>query len=176
MVYYYATLNAEDLCIGVSMLSGTVEESNMILLPESDTDKMWHKFNRDTGAWSMEPMAPIMPFETAKQAKISELWAAYEQSLFDPIPMNGKLFGNTATDQKVIDAADRLVTKGRFPEEGVPWDTLNGEETVVLYAHDIEALKDMQTVMMQQNFQRYKTLEAQAKAAATPEELANITW
>jgi hypothetical protein len=52
MAYFYAQLNENNICIGVSQLSGPAEASNMIQIDTLDTDKIWRKY--ENGAWSIE--------------------------------------------------------------------------------------------------------------------------
>ncbi|MFZ5639071.1 MAG: hypothetical protein ACOY4Q_00005 [Bacillota bacterium] len=70
MVKIYAQLNENGVCIGVSQLSGVVEQSNMIEIPALDTDYLWKKY--ENGQWSAEKFepqttAPITEFEELKQ-------------------------------------------------------------------------------------------------------------
>ena len=70
MAYFYAQLNENNICIGVSRLSGPVETSNMIQINTLDTDKIWRKY--ENGAWSTEKFepdssAPVSDYELTKQ-------------------------------------------------------------------------------------------------------------
>lgn len=75
MAYFYAQLNENNICIGVSQLSGPAEASNMIQIDTLDTDKIWRKY--ENGAWSTEKFepdssAPVTEFEETKQ-RVSDL-------------------------------------------------------------------------------------------------------
>jgi hypothetical protein len=70
MVNYYAQLNENNTCIGVSQLSGEVHADNMIAIENLDTDYLWRKY--EGGQWSTdkyEPQsaAPLTEFEQTKQ-------------------------------------------------------------------------------------------------------------
>lgn len=70
MAYYYAQLNENNICIGVSQLSGEVDGINMISISSMDTDYIWRKY--ENGQWSEEKFepqstAPITEFEQLKQ-------------------------------------------------------------------------------------------------------------
>jgi len=58
-MYYYAQINEESLCIGVSCLSGKIEADNMIEIPSYDTDYIYRKY--ENGQWSEEKYIPEMP-------------------------------------------------------------------------------------------------------------------
>jgi len=69
-MYFYALLNTDSICIGISQLSGKVNQPNMIRIENMDTDYIWRKY--ENGQWSeekYEPIstAPIDDFEETKQ-------------------------------------------------------------------------------------------------------------
>ena len=49
---FYAQLNENKICIGISQLSGTVEDKYLIEIESADNDFMWRKY--ENGAWSSE--------------------------------------------------------------------------------------------------------------------------
>lgn len=66
---FYAQLNENKICIGVSQLSGEVIQDNMIEIQSFDNDKLWRKY--ENKAWSTEKFepqstAPISEFEQLK--------------------------------------------------------------------------------------------------------------
>jgi hypothetical protein len=66
---FYAQLNENNVCIGISQLSGEVIQDNMIEIPSLDNDKLWRKY--ENKAWSAEKFepqstAPISEFEQLK--------------------------------------------------------------------------------------------------------------
>jgi len=66
---FYAQLNENNICIGISQLSGDVIQSNMIEIQSFDNDKLWRKYENE--AWSVEKFepqstAPISEFEQLK--------------------------------------------------------------------------------------------------------------
>lgn len=66
---FYAQLNENNICIGISQLSGEVIQSNMIEIQSLDNDKLWRKY--ENKAWSAEKFepqstAPISEFEALK--------------------------------------------------------------------------------------------------------------
>lgn len=71
-MYCYAQLNENDICVGVSQLSGEITSDNMIQLDSFDTNMIWKKYDRNTQQWSIEKFepqstAPITEFEDTKQ-------------------------------------------------------------------------------------------------------------
>ena len=68
-MHYYAQLNSQNICIGLSQLSGEVIADNMVALDTYDTSKLWHKY--ENGAWSAES------YEPASTAPIDE-WTQYK--------------------------------------------------------------------------------------------------
>lgn len=66
---FYAQLNENNICIGISQLSGEVIQDNMVDIQSADSDKLWRKY--ENSAWSAEKFepqttAPITEFETLK--------------------------------------------------------------------------------------------------------------
>lgn len=61
---YYAQLNENKICTGISQLSGEVKQENMIEIPSADKSYLWKKF--ENGVWSegtFEPVQPVIPAE-----------------------------------------------------------------------------------------------------------------
>lgn len=63
---FYAQLNENSICIGLSQLSGEVKQENMVEIETFDNDILWRKF--DGKRWSAEKFepestAPISDFE-----------------------------------------------------------------------------------------------------------------
>jgi len=68
-MYFYAQLNENNICIGVSQLSGPVQANNMVEVPSFDLDCVWRKY--ENGQWSeekYEPQStgPLTEFEEVK--------------------------------------------------------------------------------------------------------------
>lgn len=66
---FYAQLNENNICIGVSMLSGEVDAPNMVRIDNLDTDYLWRKY--ENGQWSTEKYepqttAPLTDYEQTK--------------------------------------------------------------------------------------------------------------
>ena len=69
-MFYYAQLNENNICVGVSQLSGEVIQNDMIPINTMNTDFLWRKYENDQ--WSAEKFepqstAPITEFEDTKQ-------------------------------------------------------------------------------------------------------------
>lgn len=58
-MFYYAQLDENSICIGVSQLSGEVSETNMILLDRYDASLMGKKYNN--GTWEDVPQPEPTP-------------------------------------------------------------------------------------------------------------------
>lgn len=74
-MYFYAQLNENNICIGVSQLSGEVDAPNMVRIPSFDPDYIWRKY--EDGQWTEEKFepettAPVTEFEETKQ-RVSDL-------------------------------------------------------------------------------------------------------
>ncbi|MBU3098756.1 MULTISPECIES: hypothetical protein [Clostridium] len=70
---FYATLNENKICTGISQLSGEVIQDDMIEITSADASYMWKKY--ENGKWSVgtfEPIstAPVEEFETLKADNI----------------------------------------------------------------------------------------------------------
>lgn len=71
-MFYYAVLNENDICTGVSQLSGEVNFPNNITIDSLEKDVVWKKYDRVSKTWSTEKFepistAPINEFEQLKQ-------------------------------------------------------------------------------------------------------------
>lgn len=71
---FYAQLNENNICIGISQLSGEVIQDNMIEIPAADNSYLWKKY--ENGVWSagtFEPQstAPITEFEALKAENVA---------------------------------------------------------------------------------------------------------
>ena len=66
---FYAQLNENNICIGISQLSGEVKQENMIEIESLDNDLMWRKYEHSewsTVKFEPESTAPITEFEALK--------------------------------------------------------------------------------------------------------------
>ena len=66
---FYAQLNENNICIGISQLSGEVVQDKMIEIQSFDNDKIWRKYeNKEWSAEKFEPQstAPISEVEQGK--------------------------------------------------------------------------------------------------------------
>lgn len=71
---FYAQLNENNICIGISQLSGEVIQDDMIEIQSFDNDKIWRKY--ENKVWSTEKFepqstAPITEFEALKAENIA---------------------------------------------------------------------------------------------------------
>jgi len=69
-MHIYAQLNENNICIGISQLSGEVIAENMIEIESPDASFLWKK--HENGTWlaeKFEPQttAPLTEFEQVKQ-------------------------------------------------------------------------------------------------------------
>lgn len=69
---YYAQLNENNICTGISRLSGKVEDINMIEISNLSSDYIWRKYDFETNTWSEEKYepesnAPLSEFEKLKK-------------------------------------------------------------------------------------------------------------
>ena len=65
---YYAQLNENNICIGVSNLSGTVDVPSLIPLPEFDISLMGKKYSN--GLWEEVESEPVPEPEPTEQELI----------------------------------------------------------------------------------------------------------
>lgn len=82
---FYAQLNENNICIGISQLSGEVTNSKMIIIESADTDKLWRKY--EGGVWSIEKYEPVStaPIDEFTQLKTNQ---ALIQAALDDIILN----------------------------------------------------------------------------------------
>lgn len=66
-MFYYAQIDENNICIGVSQLSGKVNAPNMILLESQDASLLGKKYN--SGTWEDVP-APEPPEPTPTDQEI----------------------------------------------------------------------------------------------------------
>lgn len=69
---FYAQLNENNICIGISQLSGEVTADNMIEIETASNDFLWRKYNN--GVWSDEKFEPI-PEPTTPEPTNAEIQA-----------------------------------------------------------------------------------------------------
>lgn len=62
----YAQLNDENICIGISQLTGEVEVENMVQIEDFNEDYLWRKY--ENGQWSEEKFYPPVPEPEPKPA------------------------------------------------------------------------------------------------------------
>lgn len=74
----YAQINGNNICIGISQLSGGVKAKDMIEVPDMDTDYIWRKYEK--GTWSAEKYEPV---STAPIDEFQALKAAVDQLVMD---------------------------------------------------------------------------------------------
>lgn len=58
MRFYYAQLDEDNVCIGISDLSGEVNQPDMIRIDSYDMSLLRKKYNFDTGEWDDVPPKP----------------------------------------------------------------------------------------------------------------------
>lgn len=56
MYAYYAQLDENNICIGISMLKEEVNQPNMVKIPEYNDDYLYRKY--ENGFWSVEKIKP----------------------------------------------------------------------------------------------------------------------
>ena len=82
-VYYYAQIDDDDICCGVSQLSGIVEHDNMIQLESYDMSlmgKLW------TGTEWVENPNPPEPVEPATEPTNQDIMDALTAMQGDQVP------------------------------------------------------------------------------------------
>lgn len=83
MRYYYAQIDDNNICVGVSDLSGPVEADNMIQLDTYDTSvqgKMW------TGSEWVENPNPPEPPEPSSEPTNADIMAQLQAMQGDQVP------------------------------------------------------------------------------------------
>ncbi len=73
--FYYAQLNENKVCIGISSLKGEVQADNMVRIPEYSDGYIWKKY--ENGKWSEEKYVPDY-----KQIELDRM-EAVEQAIAD---------------------------------------------------------------------------------------------
>lgn len=68
----YAQLNENNICTGISQLSGEVLKDDLIEIPTFSQEYMWKKYDKILEVWSVEKFepistAPITEFEQLKK-------------------------------------------------------------------------------------------------------------
>lgn len=54
---FYAQLNEQNICIGISQLADTINDEKMIEIDSFDVSKIWHKY--ENSEWSVESFEPV---------------------------------------------------------------------------------------------------------------------
>lgn len=68
---YYAVLNDNNICTGISQLSGEANQSNMVEIASYDASYLWKKYDASTSTWSTDT------YEPSSTAPIDE-WNQYK--------------------------------------------------------------------------------------------------
>lgn len=73
MAKFYAQIDANSICIGISQLSGEVDKADMITIESLDSDLIWRKY--ENGQWSAEKFEPqtTAPLTEFEQIKVNQL-------------------------------------------------------------------------------------------------------
>lgn len=79
-MYFYAQLEENNICIGISQLSGEVTADNMIQIDTFDQDKLWRKYENNT--WSTEKFEPV---STAPLDEFQQLRADVDQLIISSL-------------------------------------------------------------------------------------------
>lgn len=69
-MFYYAQLDENNICIGVSCLSGEVQNDNLVRIDSMNDDYIWKKYENEqwsTEKFEPESTAPLTEFEETKQ-------------------------------------------------------------------------------------------------------------
>lgn len=85
-MYIYAQLNQNDVCIGISQLSGEVESDKLVRINSFNEDFLWKRYDRETLTWSEEKYepesnAPLSDFERLQQQVEQQNLAIAELSM-----------------------------------------------------------------------------------------------
>jgi len=80
---YYAQLNENNICTGISRLSGKVEDKYMIEILNLSSDYIWHKYVFETNTWSEEK------YEPESSAQLSE---------FEQVKKNNEILAKTVAN------------------------------------------------------------------------------
>lgn len=99
-MFYYAQINEEGLCIGVSGLASKVEHEMMIPIDYYDNDLLWRKYKN--GRWSLEKFIPLPPEPKpneieelkAKVAYLEEYSSEHEAALVDLALLVSEVLGD----------------------------------------------------------------------------------
>jgi hypothetical protein len=95
-MFYYAVLNENNVCMGISELSGEVSNSLLIRLPSLDNDLLYRKYTN--GSWSSEKIVPptVEPQLTPEQIRIQELEQQLQQTNSDLVGFMDFYFSTTS--------------------------------------------------------------------------------
>jgi hypothetical protein len=101
----YAQLNENNICTGISQLSGEVIQENMIELPSASMDYMWKKYENNqwsTDKFEPKSTAPIDEF-TAMQNSVTTLGQQLAQEKLSNIQKDSIIngLGQQVTDLKL---------------------------------------------------------------------------
>ena len=70
-MYIYAQLNQDNICVGLSQLSGEVKADNMVLLEDYDISIAGKKY--EDGIWVEIPVEPVIEEPTEQETIQAEL-------------------------------------------------------------------------------------------------------
>lgn len=94
---FYAQLNENNICIGISQLSGEINQSNMVEIPSLDTSYMWKKYDSTAKTWSTETYEPQTTAPLSEFQQLQSDQAATNQSIAELTIMMSTLLTPTTT-------------------------------------------------------------------------------
>lgn len=150
-----------------------LDENNQIInivntdIITADNERQHYPWNQ---LW--EQYTDVMPFEYAKDAKITEAKAIRDTSEVAPIEYNGNIYDFDAKSRDRLDIALKALT-AQGDCATLEW-TMADNTTAVITASDIMAVFVTSAVRSNELHEQYRLAKEQINAAQTVEELDGI--
>lgn len=82
MPKFYAQLNENDVCTGISQLNGEINSNKVVEIPFFDDSLFWKKYDQVTKSWSVEKFEPV---STAPLTEFEQLRADVDQLIISSL-------------------------------------------------------------------------------------------
>jgi hypothetical protein len=174
--YFYAQIDANNVVIGISQLSGEVTADHMIPIDSYDLSLIGKVRQADGTFVKPEPPAPTL--EDIKKSKLAELQAARDAAIYTSFQSSA--LGSPKTYNYNREAYENFrgeaILLNLDPTiDTVLWATVEDGFVTHTRAQFVQVLKD--GAAHEKNVKmKYYQLEAQVNAATTIDEVNAITW
>ena len=178
---FYAQLDNNNICIGVSKLNSKVDLLSMVEIGSYDMSLLRKKY--ENGKWvAVAPPTPTL--EEAKQNKIAELTQEYEKVIYNTFNSNAfdgttqETYSCSQTDQTRINGGVTMAmaVKAGFSQEPISWKNVNQDKCVVWTADSMIKLGTDLHKFVTKKTDYLEALTSYVNSLTSIDDVNKITW